>query len=192
VRPASRNTLAALILLALIMTTTATARNASLGPETMNRPVGMQVATHSPEPIPEPGSLARARAACPKTATRTCYLTALRHAYEAIDWQKHARANDARRNHGYGVQHALRLASAMFGVPLSQLENVGQCESHLEPTERNRTSTASGLFQFLDSTWTRAGLPGFSVYDPYANALAAARLVKADGGWREWSCGFAA
>lgn len=110
----------------------------------------------------------------------------------ALAWQKAQRVTDAKHATGYGVMHALRLASALYGVPLSQLVGVGTCESHLTPTSQNRSSTAAGLFQFLDSTWARAGVPGFSVYDPYANALAAARLVKADGGWHEWSCAFAA
>ena len=48
-------------------------------------------------------------------------------------------------------------------------------------------SSASGLFQFLDSTWARHGIAGFSVFDPVANALAAARLV-ADEGWSQWVC----
>jgi len=44
-----------------------------------------------PKPIPIPPALAKARAACPVVKTRTCYLTALRHAYEAIAWQKRDR-----------------------------------------------------------------------------------------------------
>lgn len=110
----------------------------------------------------------------------------------AVAWQRHERVRDTERATGFGVMHALRLASALYDIPVGQLVGVANCESHLDPNAKNRTSTASGLLQFLDSTWARAGLPGFSVFDPYANALAAARLVKQDGSWREWQCGWAA
>lgn len=43
------------------------------------------------QPVVAPASLTRARAVCPVNATRTCYLTALRHAYESLSWQKSAR-----------------------------------------------------------------------------------------------------
>src|SRR4051794_4835685 len=48
---------------------------------------------------------------------------------------------------------------------------VARCESHLNPLAKNRSSTASGLFQFLSSTWARQGYPAFSVFDPYLNAM---------------------
>lgn len=65
---------------------------------------------------------------------------------------------------------------------------VAACESHGDPHAKNRTSTASGLFQFLDSTWHRQGYPAFSVFDPYLNALAALRIRDRDGSWRQWEC----
>lgn len=137
----------------------------------------------APQPVAAPTALVRARAACPDRNV-TCLLGALRTAYTAVEWQRHERLHQG----SFGVQHALRLASAIYGIPMRELRAVGTCESHLTPSSKNRTSTASGVFQFLDSTWTRAGIPGFSVFDPYANILAAARLVKLDGSWREWSC----
>lgn len=138
-------------------------------------------------PVPIPAAHAKARAKCPLDKPLQCR-AALVHAYEAVSWQQKARTADAKRAQGYGVMHALRLASGLYNVPLSELIQVGTCESHLHPTSKNSSSTASGLFQFLDSTWNRAGIPGFSVFDAYANALAAARLVQTDGSWREWSC----
>lgn len=140
------------------------------------------------QPVAAPQSLLRARQACPNGASPVTCRAALRRAYAAVSWQQKARRDDARRSGTYGVQHALRLASALYGVPLAQLEAVGSCESHLQATSKNRTSTAAGVFQFLDSTWARAGVPGFSPFDPYASALAAARLVVKDGSWREWQC----
>jgi len=68
---------------------------------------------------------------------------------------------------------------------------VSWCESRWRPWVDNPRSSASGLFQFLDSTWSRWGVG--SVYDPEANTMAAARLVKhySDEGywrWLAWSC----
>ena len=93
------------------------------------------------------------------------------------------------------VEYALRLAAAAFpNVPLRELRAVARCESGFDPNNRNLSSTASGLFQFLDSTWRGTwGAAsfhrlGFSVYDPIASALAAAQVVTRDGGWRQWAC----
>lgn len=141
-----------------------------------------------PSPMLRPVGLLQARAQCPPAASLVECRAALRRALAAVVWQQKARRDDARRARGYGVDHALRLAAAIYGVPLGELRSVGSCESHLQPTSKNRTSSAAGLFQFLRSTWARAGVPGFSAFDPYANAIAAARLVHTDGSWREWSC----
>lgn len=90
-----------------------------------------------------------------------------------------------------GSMYAIRLASATFGVDYGKMVAVASCETggDFSPYSYNRSSGASGLYQFLGGTWSRAGIAGFSVWDPVANALAAARLVVRDGGWSEWSCG---
>jgi len=88
------------------------------------------------------------------------------------------------------VQHALRLASTAYGVPLVEMVTVARCETGgtFDPRAYNSSSGASGLFQFLPSTWQRTPYLSFSPFDPYANALAAAYLVRRDHGWSEWSC----
>jgi soluble lytic murein transglycosylase-like protein len=88
-----------------------------------------------------------------------------------------------------GVDHALRLAATATGVPLGQLRSVARCESGLSATARNRFSGASGLLQFLPSTWlsTPFGRAGWSVMDAHANAMAAAQIVAREG-WRQWEC----
>jgi hypothetical protein len=64
---------------------------------------------------------------------------------------------------------------------------VANCESHYNPYAVNSSSGASGLFQFLPSTWARSPYAGQSVFDPKANAQAAAWLYQRSGPG-QWSC----
>ena len=68
---------------------------------------------------------------------------------------------------------------------------VAKCESGFNPLAVNRASGASGLFQFMPSTWanTPQGKAGRSVFDAVANAQAAAWYYKATGQTGSpWSC----
>jgi len=65
--------------------------------------------------------------------------------------------------------------------------NVAYCESRYHPNSVNSTSGASGLFQFLPSTWGGTPWASQSPFDPVANAQAAAWLYKTYGPGR-WSC----
>lgn len=51
------------------------------------------------------------------------------------------------------VTAAIRLASANTGVQFGYLLNQARLESGLNPNARARTSSATGLFQFIDQTW---------------------------------------
>jgi hypothetical protein len=71
------------------------------------------------------------------------------------------------------------------------------CESRGDPDAYNPYSGASGLFQFIPSTWASAsvsaGYPGASVFDPAANAASAAWLAGEYERlglyyWQAWSC----
>lgn len=71
------------------------------------------------------------------------------------------------------------------------------CESNGDPNARNPRSSASGLFQFLDRTWShsseQAGFEGASPFTPEANIAAAAWLVEyslgvGDSPWAHWTC----
>jgi soluble lytic murein transglycosylase-like protein len=64
---------------------------------------------------------------------------------------------------------------------------VARCESNYNPYAVNRSSGASGLFQFLPSTWAGTPEHNQSVFDPTANANAAAWLYGRSGG-SPWSC----
>ena len=87
---------------------------------------------------------------------------------------------------------AIRLAAITYGVSYREMYNVAGCETGwtFDANAKNRSSSASGLFQFLfPSTWSRTPYARESVWSPYANALAAAWLWKHDGqSWREWVC----
>lgn len=71
------------------------------------------------------------------------------------------------------------------------------CESNGDPNARNPRSSASGLFQFLNRTWShsseQAGFEGASPFLPEANIAAAAWLVEhslgvGDSPWAHWTC----
>lgn len=51
------------------------------------------------------------------------------------------------------VGAAIHQASARTGVDFSYLLNQAKVESGLDPNARARTSSATGLFQFIDQTW---------------------------------------
>jgi hypothetical protein len=65
--------------------------------------------------------------------------------------------------------------------------NVAWCESRYHPNSVNSDSGASGLFQFLPSTWSGTPCAQQSPFDPRANAFAAAWLYSHYGPQR-WVC----
>jgi len=75
------------------------------------------------------------------------------------------------------------------GLPRAWAYRVAWCESRYDPGAYNRWSGASGLYQFLPTTWrnTPQGRAGLSPFDPYANAEAAAWLYRV-GGPGHWAC----
>lgn len=65
--------------------------------------------------------------------------------------------------------------------------NVAWCESRYHPNSVNSDSGASGLFQFLPSTWSGTPYAAYSPFDPKYNSLAAAWLYSHYGPGR-WVC----
>lgn len=96
------------------------------------------------------------------------------------------------------VERWRSLVSAYF--PAAEVDNalaVIRCESFGDPEAYNPYSGASGLFQFLPSTWAttspRAGFGGTSVFNGEANIGTAAWLTNyfvAQGShpWSAWAC----
>lgn len=85
------------------------------------------------------------------------------------------------------VVEAINLACATYGY-CSTLWRKAGCETGgtYDPDARN-PSGAAGLFQFLGSTWNSTPYGRFSVWSPYANAMAAG-WMHAHGRGGEWAC----
>jgi resuscitation-promoting factor RpfB len=88
------------------------------------------------------------------------------------------------------IEAIIRDAAAAQGADAGQLMRVAYCESRYNPGAYN-ASGASGLFQFLPSTWAansvRAGFGGTSPFDPVAAANVAAWMF-ARGQSYQWVC----
>jgi hypothetical protein len=84
------------------------------------------------------------------------------------------------------VDEAIGLACATYGS-CSTLWRKARCESRFVSSARNLSSAASGLFQFLPSTFASTPYGRFSIFSPYANALAAG-WMHAHGRGGEWQC----
>jgi hypothetical protein len=83
------------------------------------------------------------------------------------------------------VSEAINLAGATYGYTAT-LWSKARCESHLWPGAHN-ASGASGLFQFLPGTFASTPYARFSIWSPYANAMAAG-WMHAHGRGGEWVC----
>jgi soluble lytic murein transglycosylase-like protein len=86
------------------------------------------------------------------------------------------------------IQAIILDAFAPLGAALqSWALKIAKCESNYNPYAVNRSSGASGLFQFLPSTWAASPYHAQSVFDPSANAHAAEWLY-VHAGPNQWSC----
>lgn len=99
----------------------------------------------------------------------------------------HARTTALRREllHAPETVEAINLACAVYGH-CTTLWRKATCESTLSPVAHN-PSGASGLFQFIPSTFRSTPFGGFSIWSPYANAMAAG-WMHATGRGSEWEC----
>jgi hypothetical protein len=78
-------------------------------------------------------------------------------------------------------------AADTYGQPRADMLRVARCESVLDPRAVNATSGASGLFQFMPGTWKSTPFAGEDIFDPEANANAAAWMWSV-GRRNEWHC----
>ncbi|MFI5273209.1 MAG: transglycosylase family protein [Ktedonobacterales bacterium] len=81
------------------------------------------------------------------------------------------------------------LIRAVFGGYAGQALAIAACESGYNPGAVNPSSDASGVFQFLPSTWATTSYAGYSPFNAWANVNAAHQVFVRDGySWREWQC----
>jgi uncharacterized protein YraI len=78
-------------------------------------------------------------------------------------------------------------AADRYGQPREDMLRVARCESDLVPTAVNRPGGSYGLFQFKPRTWLGTPFAEYDIFDPRANANAAAWMW-AQGRRREWVC----
>ncbi len=81
----------------------------------------------------------------------------------------------------------IREAARAFAQPEEDLLRVGRCESNLDPNAVNPDGPYFGLFQFLRSTWASTPFADRDIFDPTANAHAAAWMWQ-QGRRGEWAC----
>ena len=74
------------------------------------------------------------------------------------------------------IEGIVRGAASRYGIDPDQATAIARLESGLNPRAQNPTSSAGGLFQFINSTWNQYG--GGDKYDPARNADAGARYLR--------------
>lgn len=83
-------------------------------------------------------------------------------------------------------QAFIHTASLESGIDNDILLKIAKAESSLDPTAQAKTSSAGGLYQFIDSTWKgmvdkygeKYGIDETDKMDPHANALMGALFIK--------------
>jgi soluble lytic murein transglycosylase-like protein len=85
------------------------------------------------------------------------------------------------------IVQIIREAARAFGQPEEDMIRVGRCESNLDPRATNLAGPYFGLFQFLRSTFAGTPFGDQDIFDPSANARAAAWMWQ-QGRRNEWTC----
>jgi soluble lytic murein transglycosylase-like protein len=83
------------------------------------------------------------------------------------------------------VKQIIFTAAQTYKISYTWLLGVAECESGLDPTSVNRSSGASGLFQFMPATFYGHG--GTDIWDPTQQANIAAQMFSI-GESGEWVC----
>ncbi len=88
---------------------------------------------------------------------------------------------------GNSIVDIITEAANKYGQNPASMIAIARCESGLNPQAYNRSSGASGLFQFLPGTWRTTPFASYSIFDPWASANAAAWMWS-QGRRGEWVC----
>lgn len=86
------------------------------------------------------------------------------------------------------VQELIISYSAQYGIDPSTPLCIARLESGFNQFSKNRSSTASGVFQYLSGTWkgTDEGKAGLSVFDAESNVKAAVKYMAIHKNTRPW------
>jgi hypothetical protein len=101
-------------------------------------------------------------------------------------WKRRTLALKRTLLHRPEIVEAINLSCLLYGN-CATLWRKARCESVNFTDFYNEGSHASGMFQFLPSTWAGTPFGRFSVFSWYANALAAGWMHQ-QGRGREWVC----
>ncbi len=85
------------------------------------------------------------------------------------------------------VVNIITAAANRYGQSPAAMIRVAQCESSLNPNAVNRSSGASGLFQFMPGTWKTTPYANANIFNAESNANAAAWMWSV-GRRNEWVC----
>lgn len=85
------------------------------------------------------------------------------------------------------VISVIQQAAAAYGQNPDDMIRVARCESNLNPRAVGAGGMYHGLFQFVPSTFAATPYGGQDIYDPWANAHAAAWMWS-EGRKAEWVC----
>ncbi|MFT4037068.1 MAG: transglycosylase SLT domain-containing protein [Thermomicrobiales bacterium] len=81
----------------------------------------------------------------------------------------------------------IKKAAKKYGQSESAMVRVARCESVLDHCAYNSSGPYYGLYQFLKSTWSKTPWGDQSIWDPEAQAMAAAWMWS-EGRKNEWAC----
>jgi hypothetical protein len=106
------------------------------------------------------------------------------------DMETHAVSKLASATGAQAVNAALKRASEATGAGFEVLYNMARRESSLDPAAKAKTSSAAGLFQFIEQTWLGAvknygARHGLGAEAAAITATASGKLVVADATKRE-------
>ena len=91
---------------------------------------------------------------------------------------------------GYTEEEIIRIiheAADRYGQPREDMVRVARCESGLNPNAVDPAGLYFGLFQFVPSTFAGTPYGEYDIFDPWANAHAAAWMWS-EGRRGEWVC----
>lgn len=94
------------------------------------------------------------------------------------------------RDYGQGeVQELIRKYSAEYGISADAPLCIAKLESGFNPNSKNKSSSASGVFQYTSGTWrgTDESRAGLSVFDADSNVRAAVKYMASRKSARPWT-----